>query len=470
MALPLSPPCGFGWQYRDPVTRLRTVMSPHPRTLIIASLLLSFSVSACEKKKSQPTATGSSAAVTPVAPTASLAVWSPPKVCTTLQACQKRCEACATSCKPEDASACNEMGDLLLRDEMGQFDIAGAARAYERACEGGQMLACSALAIQVQDGRGVARDIPRAVSLYEKSCNGGIGVGCYNLGLLYLHGGGGTIDEARSRTYFQQAREKYEQQCDGGDLQWCMNLGVIYENGHGVPADPDRAKSIYEKACAKGHGDSCVNLALAKFAAGTLDAASELSVLEARCNTGTVLACGVLGQMYVSGGPGVPAKPELAMTLLERSCTGGSAHSCATLGAFHGLGKVVPVDLKAAARFSQRACELGYSASCTALGMEASNRSAWVEAQKYLQLGCWIGDGEACSNLALLVGEGKGSKPDAERALALTREACGMGQGPACMELLKRKEPIPLPDDRKQQLFEAACKRGFPEACAALGL
>jgi hypothetical protein len=297
-----------------------------------------------------------------------------------------------------------------------------------------------------------------------------VGVGCYNLGLLFLHGGGGAIDEERSGGYFRQALEKYEKQCNAGDLQWCMNLGVMYENGHGVPPDSARAKSIYEKACAGGHGDSCVNMVLAKLSSGTPNALSEMSGLEARCNAGTVLACGVLGQMYANGGPGVPAKPEHAATLLERACTGGSAHSCATLGAFHGLGKVVPLDLQAAARFSQRACALGYSSSCTALGVEASNRQAWVEAQRYLQQGCWIGDGESCAYLAPLVAEGKGSKPDPERALALTREACRMGQGMACMELLKRKEPIPLPESRKQKLYESACKRGFQEACAALGL
>lgn len=458
------------------------VMSFTCKQAVMAAVVLAFGAAACDERKPGPPRPVDSsrtavkeapaASTAKAGPVASVAVWSPPTPCSSVKACEALCGRCEKDeCESDAASACHALGDLRLRGDSEQFDVAAAARAYDRGCQGGHALSCSALAVQVQDGRGVRRDAERASSLYERACEGGIGVGCYNLGLMLLHGGGDTIDEERARTFFHKARERYEAQCDAGDLQWCMNLGVLYENGHGVKQDVQRAQSIYDKACKEGHGDSCVNLVLTRMSTGRADREQEERILEARCEAGTALACGMLGELIAKGKLGGAPDPKRSVSLLERACTGGAAYSCATLGAVYALGRGgVKQDDAAANRYSARACDLGISSSCAAVGVEAAQREAWPEAQQYMQKACWIGDGEACAQLSVLVSEGKGSAPDPKRARGLMRDACRMGQGAACMDLFERKEPLPLPADRRQRFFESACKRGYAKACAELGL
>jgi len=71
-------------------------------------------------------------------------------------------------------------------------DFAGAARLYERACDGGLMRGCNNLAALYLRGVGVpdGANPVRARELFMRACEGQNGLGCSNLGQLYELGTG----------------------------------------------------------------------------------------------------------------------------------------------------------------------------------------------------------------------------------------------------------------------------------------
>src|SRR4051812_36449761 len=101
---------------------------------------------------------------------------SAPKPCVDLASCK-------ASCDGKDARGCDRLGKLALAAKP--VDLAGAAAAYRASCDGGYAPACAALALQVQDGRGVPWEAAKAIELYQRACDGGAGIGCFNLALMY---------------------------------------------------------------------------------------------------------------------------------------------------------------------------------------------------------------------------------------------------------------------------------------------
>jgi hypothetical protein len=60
------------------------------------------------------------------------------------------------------------------------------AQEYQRACDGGDLVACTVVGLIYETGAGGTRDVPRAVSLYQRSCARGVIAACQRLGLTEL--------------------------------------------------------------------------------------------------------------------------------------------------------------------------------------------------------------------------------------------------------------------------------------------
>jgi hypothetical protein len=107
---------------------------------------------------------------------------------------------------------------------------------YERHCERGKAAACSLLASQYEEGRGVPKDPARAGALERrafaidtKACDAG---------------------DARA--------------CEKPDFDACRAAGLMWLGGEGVPADEarggvllERATALAKAACAAGRTDAC---------------------------------------------------------------------------------------------------------------------------------------------------------------------------------------------------------------------
>lgn len=382
-----------------------------------------------------------------------------------------RCERCRDgTCEVADQDACERQAKARLAAGTageGLPDLKGAAELYDRACRAGHMVSCAALGLQVQDGRGVARDPRRAMALYRRACDGGAGIGCFDLALMLRDGQVEGTDPGGAQALFDRARAAYQKSCAAGGLDWCMNLGFMYEYGQGVSKDLARAMKLYERACDKKIGTWCVNLAMDELDGGVAPADGPLALLEKTCAAKVPLACGALGHLYLNGARGVAADPDQGEGLLARACAAADKDSCAELGAILALGRGVPVDAARGLRLEQRACALGSSDACHVAGSHMVGSGDRAGAAHWFEQGCNIGDAGSCSIFGAMIEHGDLGAADVSRALALYGRACSLGDMGSCAELFQRGKTLPLPAARRAAFLAEACKRGIPGACDA---
>jgi TPR repeat protein len=117
------------------------------------------------------------------------------------------------------------------------------------ACEGGQPLACLALARQLTQGQ-VAPNPTRLAWAFERACELSDPRGCVNLGLMLLQGREIPPNPARARTLHEKA-------CELGEAKACGRLGVLYRRGVGGPPDEEAAQRAFKTACEGGDAASC---------------------------------------------------------------------------------------------------------------------------------------------------------------------------------------------------------------------
>jgi TPR repeat protein len=104
-------------------------------------------------------------------------------------------------------------------------------------------------------GDGVAKDEARAVELYTRACEGGEVVACSDLGLMAKEGRGRPKSASSAGDLFKKA-------CEAGALAGCANLGIAYAAVEGVPANPAVAVELLERACRGKELSACHNLAV----------------------------------------------------------------------------------------------------------------------------------------------------------------------------------------------------------------
>lgn len=277
------------------------------------------------------------------------------------------------ACDGGEVSACSV---LALMFETGQGvtrDLARAAELYGQACQLGDMEACTILGSMYHSGQGVARDMARAVSLHEQACDGGELTGCEALGLLHETGAGVLQDFTRAATLYREA-------CDAGLASACSRLGMIFQNGSGLPANPDAALELFAQACDGGDLVGCVNLGVG-FERGegvAPDPAQALSLYERACDSGEMLGCVNLGSLHRTG-TGVPQDARLAVSLYRRACDGGQPLGCFNLGTSYEGGIGVPQDVVTAVASFQRACAGGLDIGCDRLPTAAREQSEPVD-------------------------------------------------------------------------------------------
>ena len=412
-------------------------------------LLVGLFIAACSTTKSEPGG----------APEAAVTLQS---ACADVATCESECGTCPDDCPPAAAAACDEWGDMLLRGE--EIDLVGAAAAFERACDGGQAVACAALGLQKQDGRGVARDVAEAKRLYDRACAEGEGIGCFNLALLIASGAGETPDLEAAKPWFDLAKQHYERSCEASDLQWCLNLGVLHESGFGVPRNPVKSAEIYKAACDAGHGDSCTNLALQMDRGDGIaaDSSAALALLESNCGDDSPLSCGALAQMLARAQPPDSAR---ILSLVNRACLDGVGHACAAQAGMYALGELVPVDFTRVSLLERRACDLGVSNACLVEAEVAFKAQDYATSAEFFEKACFIGDAQACGMVAGHYTLGKGVGRDQERADRLMRSSCVMGYPGACVEMLQAGQELPLKEPYLSSFLTTACAGGVDAAC-----
>lgn len=385
--------------------------------------------------------------------------------CGDLAACETTCATCTETCPQATAAACHAVGEHRLHGKD-TFDLALAAGAFDTACTHGHAEACSALALQVQDGRGVPHDPDRAAALYGRACESGAGVGCFNLGLMYQGAALGVADAARAATWFARAAETYRGRCDAGEGEDCMLLGVLHEGGYGMPVDPVAAHGLYVASCEAGFPDGCTNAVLVELDGVVPLAGEPVARLKTSCEAGGSFACATAGRLLAFGRSGVSTDLAAALPLLERGCMEGIGDACGALASLLSQAGPDPLAVERAAWYDARACDLGQSAACLVLGLQELDGATPERGVPWLERTCDIGAPEGCYHLAGLACRGLAGVAT-DRCRPLTREACRKGMRDACVALLAWGEPLPVPAEAQPGLREQACSLGVTSACAA---
>ena len=136
------------------------------------------------------------------------------------------------------ASACTSLGTFLARRPDGRVE---AETVLDMACDGGDQLACTNLAVIIQD-----RARPRAQLLLDHACAAGFPHACYVRGAL-----------AHNAALDTEAATFFERGCALGGQTSCFQLALRLERGTGVSADATRAQRLYQDACAAHVDEAC---------------------------------------------------------------------------------------------------------------------------------------------------------------------------------------------------------------------
>ncbi len=100
------------------------------------------------------------------------------------------------------------------------------------------------------NGQPGSNDVQRARQAFERLCDGGEMLACYAVGSMFGHAIGAEGDLAKSAVMMTKA-------CDGNVAMACNELAKTHAFGIGVPKDLRRAAELYRKACSAGSKFAC---------------------------------------------------------------------------------------------------------------------------------------------------------------------------------------------------------------------
>ena len=196
-------------------------------------------------------------------------------------------------------------------------------RLHER-CRDADGLSCYRLARHLE--LGLEDTVPRpvqAVSLYADSCQHGYALGCYRQAKALRFGVGAERRPEEAAALFARA-------CDGQVADACDARGLMRERGtDGQPPSPDEALQFYEHGCALGSSDACVNqgYTLWNIPEPSRDRRRARLLYESACDDGNYRGCNMLAELAARG-LGQLADPELAARYRDKACQLGDQSSC----------------------------------------------------------------------------------------------------------------------------------------------
>jgi TPR repeat protein len=378
--------------------------------------------------------------------------WTPPEL-----DAERRCQQGAVA-------ACGELGRSLVARSDGGRDQERGLVLLEVACGQDDLPSCASLGRMYID-RTHAKSRARARELLDRTCARGSGEACTALAAVRKMDGADRAEVAAA----------LEKGCGLGDALGCELYGEA--QWHTFGAGRARGEEAFGKACALGRLSSCHVLAAA-LARNPERHATGLELLEKNCGHGYVRSCSVLAANFA---PVVGPRPDcrLALPFAQRACAGKDVDACSIAAACALAGPeraTALADLRAA-------CERGVGTSCL-YWADAAGASAGAGAdggagdagdgrvEKAYEIACNDGSPAApvaCPRLAVMVLARANLSDDAERALAILREACERASGEACCGLAdeyQRGKWVPGDAAKAGELRTKACTLGQPRCCA----
>jgi TPR repeat protein len=433
---------------------------------------------------------------------------------------------------------------MILRGRGGPHDQTLATRRLERACELNEAIGCGELAMILD--RSGAHDLQskrRILDLLERACVLGDGRSCVRLGaaielenpnpsapkeraaMAYGLGCDAGVAEscarakrpppsqARGQLPEDQRKAVFDAACKGGLAFGCAALGLEYT------VEPNRddagASGLFERACTADQGAGCLYLALLSREgrlAGPRDEARELRLLELGCSVGNGGACGQAAVTHLfarkDGGAfwerihagcrlddglschylavtlmETEKEPETVTPLFEKACDLGYVAGCSAAAENYRDGRLVVRDPVRAFQLFQRACDGSRGQACddlasmvgSGLGTGSSDptgaKRLYQRAASLYRPSCERNDMEDCVRLGILYSRGRGVDQDESRSAVLFEQACQRNEMSGCFFLglaLMEGKGVAADHNRGKSLIKQACDAQFEPACAAV--
>jgi len=327
---------------------------------------------------------------------------------------------------PQWAAGCREgnptdcYAHALLQQWLSDSSVKAVAQTLERACDGGEMRACSRLAGMFVYGD-LPRDDGRALNLYRRSC-AILHLGCEKVA-EWLAGGG----------QHEEAQRAAEADCKSHHPIGCEQVGLLRDGARGGPRDAVAAGAAFTLACNLGAAKACVFLGDLQWR-GDLGRESRVfsrGSWERSCALGWDDGC--LSLAHDDERAGSPAS---AVKTYRKYCQKGNAAGCDDLGRCIAW-RHCPGDKSEVVPALTKACDAKRGAACSRLG------SAYAQgfdgdpdpARSYeaLKKGCELNDPFGCRDLGAhlrKVGDLNASRTAEDRACALDKRFCRVAPPP----------------------------------------
>lgn len=178
------------------------------------------------------------------------------------------------------------------------------------------------------------------------------------------------------------------------------------------------------------------------------------------------------GQKNISIGESVKQDKLKAAELFKKSCDGGEAEGCHSLGLVYSKGEGIKQDKLKAAELFKKACDGENPGGCFNLGVMYDKgekvKQDKLKAVELYKKACDGGDAKGCNNLGLMYDNGEGIKQNKFKAVELYKKACEGEDTRGCFNLgimYSIGEGVRQDKKSAKELFGKACDGQLEDGC-----
>jgi TPR repeat protein len=319
--------------------------------------------------------------------------------------------------------ACMAQNEAMACFDAGKyFQTTDSTRArvnYNRACALGQLDGCTAAGFMADR----AGELAAMIDYYERACQGGEPIACINLGRTMQERG---HDEARAQQLIASGDQGQAARCAKGDAYQCWELATDLDEEEDVALRRKRL-DLLEQSCKLKSWLGCRDLGVTLMVGNdpTSHARGRI-MLEGLCADGVGSACESLALRYTHG-EGVAQDKAKATQLHTTACRLDNA-----IGCYNGCMVAREArDFGSARSLCSRACVLGDEDGCDVTGYMLDHAEGGAEdlfrAALYFERSCEMGSGSGCSNAGTMYERGRGVTKSVDDAIRFYLRACETG-------------------------------------------
>lgn len=351
------------------------------------------------------------------------------------------------------AASAQKHGSLLQMSEI---------KSYTAKCEGNHDLeACQKLGVHystlaIDFNTDIEINMRLAAFNLEKACVGGLKSACGIWGHALGMYGNYFIDDRSPKKDYVYGFRILNHSCELEDAFGCAKIGLLYYYGRGAEANTDLAMTYFNRAC---------DLASQK--------PDHIKKIEPNLGLGCYYAGKVIAQQNNFDKDKPEPLPAQSVTYYEKGCELNSPDACLDLSAYYSSIQ----DSNKAIFYSQRTCLAGNSKACFENALQLHQLGNDALANRFLEIGCQMGNGDACTLFATNLLSGVAIEQDTSTAIMMLESSCKANNGLACMYLGELcytggseipNYSLPVNFEHAAIYFERSCSLGVAAACTAL--